>query len=282
MKYWEMLAQGRKALEDAGVFEYESDAHILFEHVTGIDRGGLLLKKQEEAPEDLYKKFFECVDERCSGKPVQHITGHAPFFGLDFLVNENVLIPRFDTEVLVDTVLDNLPPVDDLRLLDMCTGSGCIAISIDRALKDRGLVGKVTGSDVSQAALDIAEQNGERNGAEVDFVLSDLFAGIDGTFDVIVSNPPYIRSAEVLKLEPVVKDFEPGLALDGREDGLFFYREITGQSVKYIKDNGVLFYEIGFDQGEDVMKIMREAGYKDIEIVKDLAGLDRVIWGRYC
>ena len=282
MKYWEMLAQARKALEDAGIFEYESDARILFEHVTGVDRGGLLLKKQEEAPKDLSDKFFECVKERCSGRPVQHITGHAPFFGLDFLVNENVLIPRFDTEVLVDTVLENMTATSDLRLLDMCTGSGCIAVSIDRALKDRGLVGKVTGSDVSQAALDIAMQNGERNGAEVDFVLSDLFENIDGAFDAIVSNPPYIRSAEVLKLEPVVKDYEPGLALDGEEDGLFFYRKITEQSVRFIKDKGLLFYEIGFDQGDDVMRIMSQAGYKDIEIVKDLAGLDRVIWGRYC
>lgn len=282
MRFWEMLAKGRKALEEAKVFEYESDAFILFEYVTGLDRGGLLLKKEEEVPEAVCRRYLECVNDRCSGRPVQHITGHAPFFGLDFLVNENVLIPRFDTEVLVETVMENLPRKPKLEILDMCTGSGCIAVSIERALSDKGIDGRVTGSDVSGAALDIARQNADRNGAKVDFVLSDVFENIEGSFDVIISNPPYIRSAEVLKLEPVVRDYEPKLALDGTSDGLFFYRKITGDSVRYIKDKGLLFYEIGYDQGEDVMKIMSEAGYKDIEILKDLAGLDRVIWGRYC
>ncbi len=277
MKYWILLEQGRKALEEAGIGAAHTDSAILLEYACGISKADYLMKKTEEASEDDLSRFMRAIEERSSGKPVQYITGHAPFFGLDFIVDENVLIPRFDTEVLVETVLKVLPAGEDLRILDMCTGSGCIAVSLAHNLRQR-----VEASDISEGALAVAKRNAENNRADVEFIRGDLFENIEGRFDVIVSNPPYIRTADIEELDREVRDFEPRPALDGTGDGLFFYKKITEGSLEHIKPGGSLFYEIGCDQAEDVKSIMANAGYSEINIIKDLAGLDRVIWGRYC
>lgn len=283
MELWKLPEQGKKALEAAEIKDPGTDALILLEYVCGISRAEYLLRKSDEASEEIAERFFKCIEERAAGKPVQYITGQAPFFGLDFLVNEHVLIPRFDTEVLVDTVLKTISYEDGLDILDMCTGSGCIAISLAHEIRRRGYDGlKVTGSDISGAALFVAGINAARNHTDVSFVQSDLFEDIDDTFDVIVSNPPYIRTADIEALDREVKAFEPRQALDGAADGLFFYKWITAGAAKHLKPGGFLFYEIGWDQAGDVERIMTKEGFREINIIKDLAGLDRVIWGRYC
>ena len=201
---------------------------------------------------------------------------------MTFTVNKNVLIPRQDTEVLVEEVMRHLH--DGMRILDMCTGSGCILTSLLRYSNDCTGVG----ADISEEALRVARDNAEAllegNGRErpkASFVRSDLFDGLDADdrFDVIVSNPPYIKTGDMDTLMPEVREHEPALALDGKEDGLFFYRRIIDGAKRFLSGGGMLFFEIGFDQGEDVRELMRQAGYTDIEIVKDFAGLDRVVFG---
>ncbi|MBR5336992.1 MAG: peptide chain release factor N(5)-glutamine methyltransferase [Lachnospiraceae bacterium] len=280
MRYWELQEKGRKALKEAGVSEWETDAFILFEHAAGLDRSAYLLRQSEEASGETEGEYMSLVSRRSEGVPVQYITGHACFMGLDFQVNGDVLIPRFDTEVLVETVLSHLPASGEVDILDMCTGSGCIAVSLSVLGRKKGCGLNVYASDISEEAVHVAKKNAEANGADIMFFQADLFENMTGVFDIIVSNPPYIRTAEIEELDDTVRDHEPRRALDGDEDGLRFYREITKDSLKHLKNNGLLFYEIGYDQGKDVEMIMGKAGFKDVCIVKDLAGLDRVIWGR--
>lgn len=279
MKYRELQAKGEDTLKAAGIDEYEIDAYELLEYVTGMSKTDYLLRKMEEVPAEEAERYKGLINERASHKPLQYITGKAYFCGHEFYVDSNVLIPRFDTEVLVEQVLLHLPEKKSLRVLDMCTGSGCIAISVELGIKERhpDIDVEVFGADISPSAVDIALKNNELNRANVRFLVSDLFDKIQGKYDIILSNPPYIRKGDIEGLMPEVKDFEPMSALDGTEDGLYFYREITKAAVRYLNEEGLLFYEIGFDQGEDVMKIMKNKGFTDIQIIKDLAGLDRVI-----
>ena len=200
--------------------------------------------------------------------------------GLTFAVNEHVLIPRQDTEILVEDVLKELH--DGMRELDLCTGSGCILLSLlhySNACEGLGV-------DLSADALEVAEQNAETlldavNADRVHFLQSDLFDKVEGKFEIIVSNPPYIASAEVEKLMPVVRDHEPRMALDGTEDGLHFYRRIIEEAGKHLVSSGMLFFEIGYDQGQAVSELMRTEGYREVQVVQDYAGLDRVVFGTY-
>ena len=194
--------------------------------------------------------------------------------GLTFLVNKNVLCPRQDTEILVEEVLKHLH--DGMRILDIGTGSGCILLSLLHYSNDCSGMGV----DVSEEALEVARINKSRLKAErAEFVKSDLFENVEGKFEMIVSNPPYIKSAEIEGLMPEVRDHEPHMALDGGEDGLFFYREITKRAKAHLYGGGMLFYEIGCEQGEAVKHIMEGAGYREVEIIKDFSGLDRVVYG---
>ena len=198
--------------------------------------------------------------------------------GLTFHVDQNVLIPRQDTEILVEEVMRRLH--DGMRILDLCTGSGCILLSLLHY--SNGCTG--VGADLSGSALQTARENeGRVPGTNVTWIQSDLFENIDTAerFDVIVSNPPYIRTDVIDSLMPEVKDYEPYPALDGKEDGLYFYREIIAQAGAYLNPEGMLFFEIGYDQGEAVRRLMEEAGYRELEVVKDYAGLDRVVFGEY-
>ena len=199
--------------------------------------------------------------------PLEYITHETEFMGLVFYVDEHVLIPRQDTEILVEEVLAYSAGKD---ILDLCTGSGCIGISL-----------AVLGNCHSEEALQIARMNALDNKAQVIAVQSNLFDRISGTFDIIVSNPPYIPSKEILTLMPEVRDHEPRIALDGEMDGLSFYKTIIRESGSFLRERGMLVFEIGCDQAEDVSALMEQAGFQRIEIKRDLAGLNRVVRGEW-
>jgi release factor glutamine methyltransferase len=236
-----------------------------------------------ELSEKDFSLFKEYIEKRASHKPLQHILGKAYFYGYEFVVNENVLIPRQDTEVLVDEVMKLTS--DSSRVLDMCTGSGCIIISLAAAGHTAECEYGAVGVDISDKAIEVAEYNSKLNGVPyVDFIKSNMFAELRDTgvkFDVIVSNPPYIPTKDIRELSDEVKLHDPLLALDGDEDGLKFYRAITRNAVDYLNKGGYLCYEIGYNQAQDVSDILLSCGYNDIRVVKDLAGLDRVVIARY-
>lgn len=283
MIYCEVYREGSSRLEQAGIEEAVLDARLLLEYVCETDRNTLLAHGDREVTQEEYKRYQELLEKRAAHVPLQHLTGHQDFMGLDFLVNDQVLIPRQDTEILVEEVLRNLH--DGMRILDMCTGSGCILLSLLQYSNDCEGVGV----DLSEEALQVARANYDRLKREKPemkavFVKSDLFreaAEFSGEdkFDLIVSNPPYIRTDVVEGLMPEVRDHEPRMALDGLEDGLHFYREIAREATKYLVNGGSLYYEIGYDQAEAVRDIMEQEGFTEIQVVQDYAGLDRVVYG---
>lgn len=273
MQYQEIYRQGMTALEKAGIAEAALDARLLLEEVCGTNRTTLYAHGEKELTEAEKTQYMQWIQDRADRVPLQHILGKTEFMGLDFLVNEHVLCPRPDTEVLVEEVLKHLH--DGMRILDIGTGSGCILLSLLHYSNDCQGVG----ADISKEALQIARENGRRLGEQADFIESDLFEKVEGKFEIIVSNPPYIRRDELAGLMPEVRDHEPGKALDGGVDGLFFYREITKKAKAHLPGGGMLFYEIGCEQGPAVKKIMEDSGFREVEIVKDFSGLDRVVFG---
>lgn len=274
MQYQEIYRQGVSVLRRAGIEEAALDARLLLEEVCGTDRTALYAHGERELTQDEETRYLEKIDTRAKRIPLQHMLGKTEFMGLTFEVNQNVLCPRPDTEVLVEEALKYLH--DGMRILDIGTGSGCILISLLHYSNDcRGV-----GVDISGEALQVARANAKRLGAEAaDFVESNLLERVEGNFEMIVSNPPYIKSGDIGGLMPEVRDHEPHMALDGGIDGLFFYREITAKAKDHLPGGGMLFYEIGCDQGEAVKRILEDAGYREIEIVKDFSGLDRVVFG---
>ena len=284
--YQELYRWGRERLSSAEVPEAETDARLLLEWCCGTDRNTLLAHGSREVSAQEHEHYQAVIDRRQRRVPLQYITGEQEFMGLAFLVNQDVLVPRQDTEVLVEEVLRNLH--DGMRILDMCTGSGCILLSLLRYSNHCTGVGV----DLSKEALQVAEKNAyrilqttpEEEKPCVRFLRSDLFQELkaEEKFDIIVSNPPYIRTSVIDTLMPEVREYEPMMALDGREDGLYFYRQIITQAGAYLYREGMLFLEIGYDQGEDVTRLMEEAGYTQVEVFKDYAGNDRVVQGVWC
>lgn len=273
MTYREAVKRGEEILTAAPVADAKNDAWLLLEMVCKIDRSFYYLHMEEDLLEEQVSEYEIALKKRAEHVPLQYIVGETEFMGLKFKVNSSVLIPRQDTETLVEEVLKEIKP--GMQVLDLCTGSGCIIISILHNAP--GAVGAAI--DISKQALNVAKENARQNGVSVDFEQSDLFHNVVGTFDVIVSNPPYIPSAEVVKLMPEVGEFEPLEALDGKEDGLYFYREIIGSCRDYLKPEGRIFFEIGFDQAEAVSKMLWENGFKEVRVIKDLARNDRVVTG---
>lgn len=275
MKYREAYDTGRAALAAAFVPEAETDARLLLEFVCGADRNTLLAHGDREVTKEQECIYRELVEKRSRHIPLQHLTGVQDFMGLEFAVNEHVLIPRQDTEILAEEALQNLH--DGMRVLDMCTGSGCILISL--LYYSNNCEG--VGADISEEALKVAEGNAVKlsAGKNIRFVQSDLFEGVDGKFDMVVSNPPYIRSDVIDTLMPEVRDHEPRLALDGSEDGLLFYRRILSEVPRCLQKGGMLFLEIGYDQGEAVSRLMEQAGFLEVRLVRDYGGMDRVVYG---
>lgn len=266
---------GQTALKAADIEDAVLDAWYLLEFATGISRAMYFLKMNEEMSAEQETQYRSYIEKRAGHIPLQHITGTQEFMGLEFQVNEHVLVPRQDTEVLVESVLEVLQP--DRKVLDMCTGSGCILISLMR------LAGLNTGTgiDISGEALEVAKANAKNHNVNAVLIKSDLFEKIVDKYDIIVSNPPYIRTAVIEELKEEVKFHDPFLALDGKEDGLYFYRKIIEESPKHLRENGRLYFEIGHDQGKEVRALMEKAGFSEVTVKKDLAGLDRVVFGVY-
>lgn len=329
MTYRDMLKHGETALQEAGVVDYKLDAWYLFEAATGLSKQLYFMEMTTEATERIEAKYNKLLKRRTNREPLQYILGSQVFMGLDFEVNEHVLIPRQDTENLVEEVNkiikvmkesrqtkdiqgqnevgkassasddasdDNTPA--EIDILDMCTGSGCIIISL--VAMNEGVYG--TAVDLSSEAISVARRNAMNNSVtdRVEFYVGDLFDGITEhkeqkvvraglsctkygparqTFDIIVSNPPYIPTAEIAKLMPEVGDFEPMMALDGDEDGLRFYRQIAADAPDFLKDGGYLIVEIGFDQGQDVRNIFLENNFADVRVIKDYQDNDRIVVG---
>lgn len=272
--YQELLSYGKEILMEAGITDAWLDSWYLLEFVSGMNRSAFFLRSQELPSKEEQKKYLELIRLRKKHIPLQHLTGEQEFMGLSFRVNENVLVPRQDTECLVELALDY---VKDKKVLDMCTGSGCIAIS----LLHYGKPGECHGADISSKALEVARQNAEKNHVNLILIKSNLFENISQKYDVIVSNPPYIPPKVIEGLMEEVREHEPRIALDGGEDGLDFYRQITIKAKEFMNKGGYLFYEIGCDQAGDVIRIMQEAGFKNVRCQKDYAGNDRVIFGQY-
>ena len=317
-KIWaDVLNYGKKILKNAGIVEADLDAWYLFEQIFGISRAqyfmcareniaGSTAQKmaaQEQTGNSLEsKKALDCVElwlkeklsayentleKRASRIPLQQILGQQEFMGLTFFVNEHVLIPRQDTETLVELVL-NEQKDKNVSILDMCTGSGCIAVS----LKKLGGYACVEGADISEEALKVAKRNSEEilensdvnsSRTGVIFRRSDMFSAFPETerFNVIVSNPPYIPSAVIEELEPEVRDHEPRGALDGTADGLCFYRILAEECAKHLTPGGYVYFEIGYDQGAAVKELLDIHGFKDTRVIQDLTGKDRVVSGTW-
>lgn len=274
--YKDALEYGKQRLLECEIEDANLDAWLLLEYVSGISRSWYFVHEDEEVSENEIEKYQMLIEKRGKHIPLQQLTKEAYFYGMKFFVNENVLIPRQDTEVLVEQVLNLSKGKEKLKLLDMCTGSGCILLALLANLKQAS----GTGVDLSEKALEVAQKNGRELGIEVSWIQSNLFDKVSGSYDIIVSNPPYIETSVIEGLMDEVKLYEPRMALDGTEDGLFFYREITMQAGKYLKNNGILAFEIGYNQGKAVSEFMKENGYKEVQVLQDLAGLDRVVTGR--
>lgn len=283
-------AAGR--LRAAGIENARKEAQVLLMAMLNMTAARFLALQEQplvqlhdaSERERLAAAYWSSIERRSRREPLQQILGYCDFYGLRFEINEQVLIPRQDTEILVEAVL-SAHPTPGLRVLDMCTGSGCIGIALAHFGHYR-----VLGCDISKEALSVAVHNAQRlcePGERPDFVCSDLFSAlrhgeliVPGSLDLLVSNPPYIRRAELAQLEPEVRCYEPVLALDGDEDGLFFYRKLAQEAPLWLKPGGSLYLEIGWAQAEAVCSLLRAAGLERLCVHRDLAGLDRVVSAR--
>ncbi|MCM1569030.1 MAG: peptide chain release factor N(5)-glutamine methyltransferase [Roseburia sp.] len=277
MDYQSLYQEGRLLLEQAEIEEAAWDARLLLEFVCHTNRNTLLAHGDRAVLAEEEVLYRELLARRAEHVPLQQLTGRQEFMGLTFRVNDRVLIPRQDTEILVEEVMRELH--DGMSILDMCTGSGCILISLLYYSNDcRGV-----GVDLSKEALALAGENAERLIPQetVCFLEGNLFEKAEGKYDVIVSNPPYIKTAEINTLMPEVRDYEPRMALDGGEDGLYFYRRIIRESRPYLNRGGRLYFEIGCEQAAEVVGLMAQAGFADIQVAQDFSGLDRVVYGTF-
>lgn len=276
MKIEELLREGKKVLEKNNIEEASIISRSLLQYVLKIDRNKLVINKDEEVENNKENEYIGYIKEVAAGKPVQYITNKQEFMGLSFFVDENVLIPQPDTEILVEEAIKYANQIkENVEILDMCTGSGCIGVALAKHVKNA----KVTLVDISTKALEVAKKNAKENEVKekVNFIQSDMFENIKSKFDVIVSNPPYIKTKVINELDLQVQN-EPKLALDGGENGLKFYEILISEAPKYLKENGKIFLEIGYDQKKEVEELARNSKfYKEIETVKDLANNDRVI-----
>ena len=328
MTLYDLLNEGSSILRQAGDTDAENDAKLLLLNAFDLNLVHFLmdrlrpLSETDVAVQEQIQNYCAMVAKRASRVPLQQILGSQEFMGLDFFVNEHVLIPRQDTETLVELVLEEQQgkqqeeqqekqqvqqlegqqkkqqeqqpeeqqkkqrgqqpeeqPGKPRKLLDLCTGSGCIAIS----LAVKGGFESVTATDLSKEALKVAERNARTHQVPIRFFQGDLFSALpqseEKTFDVITSNPPYIPTAVIATLEPEVREHEPMMALDGTEDGLKFYRQIAKEAGSWLKLGGSIYLEIGYDQGEAVSGLLKDAGFTNVRVVKDLPGKDRVVCG---
>lgn len=274
----ELLTKGEDLLAQAGKDSPRYDARALYMFLTGLDNTGLIMAQREDVAQNIQARYLSLIQERASGIPLQHITGHQGFMDLDLKVGPEVLIPRPETELLVEEALRVLREEYDAadapapEVLDICTGSGAIGLSVKKHFPKA----QVTLSDISDGALQTAEANAELNGLKVEILKSDMFKALEGrNFHMILCNPPYITDREIETLTEEVREHEPMIALSGGTDGLDFYRILAEEAPKHLNCDGRLIMEIGYDQGETVPALMRNLG--DTMVLKDLNGLDRVV-----
>ena len=281
MKVLEILEAGNKILKDVNVEEYYLKTKMLLLDILNKPKEYLIINKDEEVNEELENIFFEKLELLKKNIPIQYIINKQEFYGYEFFVNENVLIPQPDTEILVEEVINYINSKiignSKVDVLDLCTGSGIIGICLKKKLESKVCIYE---SDVSENALEVAKKNAERLDTDINFIKSDLFEKINSNFkfDIIVSNPPYIKTDVIKSLSGEVK-CEPFIALDGKEDGLYFYRKIIKEAKEYLNINGMLFFEIGYDQREEVENLFKENGYKNVYSKKDYSGNDRIVVG---
>lgn len=267
--YW-----GKACLKEKEIPDGELDAWLLLSFCFHVNRTQYILHSNKNITKEQFEQYQELVHKRASRVPLQYITGEQEFMGITFKVTEDVLIPRQDTEILVE---EALKVAEGMEVLDLCTGSGCIIISLSKL----GKIKSGTGVDISPKALAVARENAKSLNADVTFIESDMYSQLTGKYDIIISNPPYIPTQDIGGLMEEVKDHEPVLALDGKEDGLHFYRVIINGVNQFLKNDGYVFFEIGYDQADAVCDLLREAGFMNIKRIKDLAGLNRVVSGQY-
>lgn len=274
MTYREAIVLGESILRKADIVDAKTDSWLLLAMACKIDHTYYYMHIDEEMTEEQAREFEVLIKKRAERVPLQYITGEQEFMGLTFHVNSNVLIPRQDTETLVEEALKVVRP--GMKIMDMCTGSGCVLISILKNAHDiEGI-----GYDISKQAINVAKENAKLNEVPAVFERSDLFEDVvENDFDVIVSNPPYIPTDAIATLMPEVAEFEPREALDGKGDGLYFYSKILEQCKNYMKPDGYVLFEIGCKQGDSVSTMMRLAGFSEVHVIKDLARNDRVVMG---
>lgn len=279
MKIQDLRKIGREILIKNNVEDTVFKVDMLLRFVTNMSKAELLINLNKELNIATEEVFLTYINDISEGKPIQYITNKQEFMKINFYVNENVLIPQPDTEILVENAIERIQKFEKetIDVLDLCTGSGAIAVSIKKYTEKVGKKVNVCASDISKKALEIAERNAKENGVNIEFILSDLFARIKKTFDIIVSNPPYIASSVIGSLSKEVQS-EPHLALDGGMDGLEFYRNIAKDGYKYLNVGGCLMLEIGYDQKNQVMDLFKSTKmYGKIDYMKDLSGNDRMI-----
>lgn len=279
----ELLKIGERRLSESGVADSAIDVRLLYCFMMKITRTQLIMQYQNYLQDSLCEEFFRLLDIRCSGTPVQHIIGTQEFMGFEFNVNDKVLIPRQDTETLVEKAIEIINEKGIKDVLDLCAGSGAIGISLSKLCKNVN----VTCSDISSEAIVVAKENGKKLGCsnKIKFVFGDLYSPFKGKmknkrFDMIISNPPYIRSEVITTLQTEVKDHEPMMALDGGPDGLEFYKQIIAEAPGFLTKEGILIMEIGHNQMETVQGLLAETeAFENIVGMQDLAGRDRIVMG---
>ena len=278
----ELLDIGSKALKDKNIDTYILDSQLLLGMVLGKDKIYIITNRNKDVSIKDEKEYLDLIEKRSEKMPIKYILGETEFMGLDFDVEEGVLIPRGDTEILVEELLSIINEDEELEICDLCSGSGAIGIALATYRKNIS-VDEIDNFSIPEK---VTKSNILKHGLEnrVKFIKSNLLEEPikeEKKYDLIVSNPPYIKASEIDKLMDDVKLYEPHTALDGGEDGLVFYRRIIEESKITLKNNGILAFEIGHDQGIDVRILMEEAGFKNVKLVKDLAGLDRVLLGYF-
>jgi release factor glutamine methyltransferase len=277
----QLLVEGKRLLKDAHIETWALDAEVLLSHILSFSRVQLFTNSKDKLLEEQEIKFKEYIYKRLQGMPIQYLTNEQEFMSLSLYVDESVLIPRQDTEILVETALNLINKEKETRILDLCTGSGCIGISMAYYAPYSNIIG----IDISDSALKVAEYNAKINGVNdrISFVKSNLFNevpnSLKGKLDMIISNPPYIPTKDIKMLMKEVREHEPSIALDGGQDGLDFYKLIIKDGKEYLKSGAILIFEIGYNQGKIVSQVLKSSGFKEVEIKKDLAGLDRVVFG---
>lgn len=276
MTIFEAYNDCKKQLQMAGIEDYVFESKCIIRHITGYTNAQILTKYTQPLTEFQQNNLTAIIKQRLIRYPLQYIIGKWNFFGYEFFVGPGVLIPRSDTETLIDVCLESIKDVQNPRVLDLCAGTGCIGITIKGERKDS----EVTLVEKYDEALSFANKNVKHNNVDVKIVSGDVLKteGADGLYDLIVSNPPYITDEDMKVLQPEVK-FEPATALEGGNDGLLFYRHITKEYKKHLAPNGILAFEVGINQAESVADIMKENGFTSVQTRKDYGEVDRVVFG---